>query len=363
MLKPDPTAIPPIDLAKPGSMTYVRGDGARVTVTIEGGSGGLIVPQPAQPTPATAMQPAASPFSLFDATPQAVTPPVASAALPQPAAVPQLVATLEGQTQTRPATNHGELYDHPTIGGKYTVFTLLYGPAKFAQMHRRCVESIISSIPAGRLDLRIGSNELCEESVRFVEGLVDAGTVTKHYRHRSNDKKYPVMREMFWDDACPITTKWLLWFDDDSIADRDRMWCHKLTHVIIESYPEGKHLYGDHRIWELKPGQSQYIRERPWYRGRLFRDAKGKESPNGNKIHFVAGGFWAMSVEAMRACDVPDLRLQHNGGDYCIGEQLWQNGFGLRKWNSQKQFVHTSSVPRRGLSEAHFGTRRQPAVK
>lgn len=356
---PAPDHYPPIST---NGFSYVRGDGAKVTVTIEGGSGGLIVPLPSQPA-ARPLQ-VANPFGLFDVT-EAPPPPASSAAQPPAASVAQplqIVGPLEGQIKTTAAAAiaTGELYDHPTIGGKYTVFALLYGPAKFAQMHRRCVESIVSTVPAGRLDLRIGSNELCEESVRFIEGLVDRGVITKHYRHRSNDKKYPVMREMFWDNNCPITTKWLLWFDDDSIADRDRLWLHKLTSVIIDGHQEGKHLYGDHRIWELKPGQGQFIRERPWYKSRPFRDMKGNPSPNGNKIHFAAGGFWAMSVEAMRACDVPDLKLQHNGGDYMIGEQLWQNGYGLRKWNSQKQFIHTSSVPRRGLSEAHAGTRNAP---
>ena len=308
-------------------------------------------------TISTNMQLASKPFALFDEPAE----PVSVQVLPSPI-VPAVVAPLEGQKHP-PAVVQGtnELYDHPTIGGKYTAFVLLYGPAKFAQMHRRCLDSLISTVPPERLDLRVGSNELCEESVRYVEGLVDKGVVTKHYRHRSNDKKYPVMREMFWDDSCPITTKWLLWFDDDSIADRDRMWLHKLTQVIIEGYGAGKHLYGDHRIWQLKPGQASFYRERPWFRNRPFRDAKGNASPNGNKVHFVAGGFWAMSVEAMRTCDVPDLRLNHNGGDYTIGEQLWQNGFGLRKWNSNKQFIHTSSVARRGYSEAHVGT--QPTVK
>ena len=352
MSKPyEDRSYPPIS---PNGFSYVRGDGARVTITIEGGTGGLIVP----PSPQVAVPPPVitNPFTLFDVPSQVTEPASTSAAAPPPV---QLAAPLEGQlkpaTMNAQAAAVGELYDNPIIGGKYTVFVLLYGPARFAQMHRRCLESIIGTVPAGRLDLRVGSNELCEESVRFVEGLVDKGVVTKHYRHRTNDKKYPVMREMFWDDSCPITTKWLLWFDDDSIADRDRLWLHKLTSVIIEGYGEGKHLFGDHRVWELKPGQGQFIRERPWYKSRQFRDMRGNPAPNGNKIHFAAGGFWAMSVEAMRACDVPDTKLQHNGGDYMIGEQLWQNGFGLRKWNSQKQFIHTSSVPRRGLSEVHIG--------
>lgn len=273
------------------------------------------------------------------------------------AAVLAVRGKLEGQAPrlvTAPQAG-GDVFDHPAIGGKFTACVLLYGSAKYHQLHKQCLDSLVSTVPPGRLDLRIASNELCDESVRYVESLVDRKLATKHYRHRTNDKKYPVMREMFWDVDHPITTKWILWFDDDSIADRDRLWAQKLSQVIINGEADNKHMVGDIRIWELKPGQAEFYRSRPWFRGRKFRDKSGKESPNGNKIWFVNGGFWALSTHAMRACNIPDPWLKHNGGDYAIGEQLWQNGFGMSKWNSQKQFIHTSSVPRRGASEKHFG--------
>jgi GT2 family glycosyltransferase len=190
-----------------------------------------------------------------------------------------------------------------------------------------------------------------------VDGLVDNGLVTKHYRHQTNDKKYPVMREMFWDPAHPITTNWVVWFDDDSIADRNRQWVYLLLQKIIDAKAGGAGLVGPKFFWDLKPGQAEHYKSRPWYRGRAFCDRHGKESPNGTKIVFAAGGFWAMATEALRAADVPDPALGHNGGDYTIGAQLWQHGYSVASWNSNKQFVHTSSVPRRGLSEPHFGVK------
>lgn len=273
---------------------------------------------------------------------------------------PRLVAPLEGvraTTPERPRTTSQELFDHPAIGGKLTMFVLMYGPRQYHKMHRKCVDSIISSVPADRLDLRIGSNELCDESVAYVEDLVTKGLVTKHYRHRTNDKKYPVMREMFWDESHPITTKWIVWFDDDSIADRNRMWVYLLLQKIINEEGKPVGIIGPKFFWDLKPGQAELYKTRPWYKGRPFRDRHGSESPNGNKVWFSAGGFWAMPVAALRAADVPDTALGHNGGDYTIGEQLWQAGYTVAGWNSNKQFVHTSSVPRRGLSEPHFGTK------
>lgn len=267
--------------------------------------------------------------------------------------------SLEGRHTTPPRVIRpgavDDVFEHPTIGGKFTVFVLMYGGPEFTSMHQKCVDGIISTMPAGRMDLRIGSNQLCRESLAYVDGLVQSGTVSKHYRHQTNDKKYPVMREMFWDASHPITTKWLLWFDDDSIADRNRMWPYLLSQRITSTYDTGARMVGDLRIWELKTGQREMYMSRPWYKRRPFRDRSGRPAPNGNKIAFAAGGFWALEVEAMRAAGIPDELLGHNGGDYTIGEQLWQAGFTVASWNSQKQFIRTSSVPRRGVSETHFG--------
>lgn len=305
------------------SLSYIRGDGARVTIKIEPGNVQL--------------------------PPRVLAP------------IPTLVenhglTTPTVKAPTAPTTIDGDVFDHPAIGGRITVFALLYGPQAYHAMHKKCINAIISTVPAGRLDLRIGSNELCPESCAFVDGLVAAGVVTKHYRHVTNDKKYPVMREMFHDPDCPITTKWLLWFDDDSIADRHQRWCHLLMQQIIAGVDANCHMYGAKYIWTLQNGQANWIKSRPWYRDRQFRAANGRPAANGDKIMFAAGGFWALSTEAMRACNIPDVELGHNGGDYTIGEQLYQGGYELKAWNGQKQFVNTSSVPRRGLSERHIGT-------
>jgi hypothetical protein len=300
-------------------LSYIRGDGARVTIRVE--------------------------------------PPTTPAPPRVPAPVPTLSPTAQLYVPPTPtvATSTGDVFDHPAIGGKFTIFVLLYGPSAYHPMHRRCLESIIGSVPPGRMDLRVGSNQLCKESVSYVQDLLDRKLVTKHYQHATNDKKYPVMREMFHDPNLPIDTKWLLWFDDDSIADRNPAWLSLLAAQIVAGVDHNCHMYGAKFVWTLQAGQANWMRSRPWYRARPFRAANGRPSPNGDKIIFVAGGFWALSTEAMRACNIPDEALGHNGGDYTIGEQLWQGGYDLKAWNGQKQFIHTSSVPRRGLNETHIG--------
>jgi hypothetical protein len=62
-----------------------------------------------------------------------------------------------------------------------------------------------------------------------------------------------------------------------------------------------------------------------------------------------------VKLECIRECDIPDIRLSHNGGDVCIGEQMWQNNWNLKSWNADKRVILWSSVPRRGHSEKIFG--------
>lgn len=247
------------------------------------------------------------------------------------------------------------VYDHSAVGGRFTICVLLYGGKEYHDMHKRCLTAIISTVPRDRMDLRIGSNALCPESVAFVEDLVQQGICTKHYRHVQNDLKYPVMREMFHDPARPILTKWVLWFDDDSIADRNPQWLNILAQAIVQHHKaDNAHMFGAKFVWTMSNEVRELIRARPWYTGRPFRQQNGQPSPSGNKIIFCTGGFFAITKDAITRCDIPDvsteLGLTHNGGDWIIGEQLYQGGFDTKAFNAQKQFVFTSSVPRRGVT-------------
>lgn len=281
---------------------------------------------------------------------------------PSTAAAPAVLAedaTLEKENvtaETKPptASTDSAVFDNPVIGGKFTVCVLFYGDKQYHNLHMRCLNSIISTCPPGRIDLRVGSNELCEETVAVLDRLVDHGIISKHYRHRENALKYPVMREMFWDNSLPIDTNYLIWFDDDSIADRNPQWLSLLSQTIV-AHPEAG-LFGSDMAFRLDTAQQNYFKARPWYKGKPFRLRTRQPAPNGDCTTFVAGGFFCLKTEAMRLSDVPDRDLTHNGGDYTIGEQLYQAGYEIVGWNRQKQFIHTSSVTRRGASQPHFGT-------
>ena len=247
------------------------------------------------------------------------------------------------------------VFDTPAVGGKMTAFILFYGGEEYFDLHQRCLESFLSTTPRGRIDLRVGSNQLNSKSVAMIEDYVRQGVITKHYRHTDNAYKYPVMREMFFDPSLPIKTKWVLWFDDDSICDADTNWFQLLAmHIQRHHRADSKeaHMVGAIYNYHLNDTHKKIFQSRPWYSGKPWRNARNMPVPNGSKACFVVGGFWAATHELIVAADIPDLGtgLTHNGGDWQIGEQVYQAGYGMCQFNGKKQFVRTSSVPRRGVT-------------
>lgn len=319
-------------------LTYQRSDGARVTITVTPGD------------------------RIVD----------------NKIAVPELAVSLEGRGaigKNNPKAAESEevrwgsrIFDHEVIGGKFTVFVLLYGD--FYQMHHMCLESIRNTLPSARMELRLGCVQLGEKSRAYIDELVKQGVVACTYDHSDNPGKYKVMREMFYDSARPITTNWLLWFDDDTLCDRNHQWPTLLCEKIIASWDAGTRLLGPKRYWQLRPPQLKLIREAVnlrvtidgstytlnWYKGRRFFDKHDRPSPNHNMVPFPSGSFWAAHVPSLYACEVPDPRLVHNGGDYWIGAQFLQGGFKFAGFSDQKQIVNWSAWPRRGIkTNKHIG--------
>ena len=246
-----------------------------------------------------------------------------------------------------------DVYDNDVINGRVAVCVLLYG--EYFDLHRKCINSILSTVPPKRMQLRVAGNALNEQSLDYLENLKRENLVHKTYINDTNIKKYPAMRQMFYDMEDPITDKYVMWFDDDSIADKDTQWFTKLCSVIKKNHAENYRYYGAKFFWNFNHEQIEWIKSRPWYRNRSFQMKNGLESPNASKVMFATGGFWAAEMAAIRGAGVPDAQIGHNGGDYMIGEQLWQYGVDLKEWNRDKMFVTTSSVPRRGLNEVHTG--------
>jgi hypothetical protein len=128
------------------------------------------------------------------------------------------------------------IMDHPIIGGKITFCTLCYGP--HTDLAKRCIDSVLSTVPPSRLDLRVATNEAAPATVAYLKRL----NLTKLYINTNNRMKYPVMRDMFWDEDNPITTSYVVWFDDDSFVVHPK-WLTTLCQTIIQNHKHGNRLY------------------------------------------------------------------------------------------------------------------------
>lgn len=246
------------------------------------------------------------------------------------------------------------IMDDPIIGGKITVCVLCYGP--HPDLAKRCLSSVLGTIPRERLDLRVATNQVPQVTIEYLKTL----PINKLYVNSENRHKYPVMREMFWDAAKPIETNYLVWFDDDTWIVKPQ-WIDDLCQTIVGNHPYNYRMFGTLMHHDLKMYTKNghqpdlWFKAGNWHKGKNLR-ARGsqQETPNGSVIDFAVGWCWALNVEAMRAANIPDPRLGHNGGDITIGEQIHQAGFLIKNWNRGKSLVACPTREqggRRGYSE------------
>ncbi len=245
--------------------------------------------------------------------------------------------------------------DHPYVGGKFTLFVLGYGDD--VALLERCIGSILDTCPRHRYDLRVALNQPTARTHSFVKSLGDI--VTKVYVDTGARRKYPAMREMFWDDTCPIATPYLCWFDDDSWC-RKADWMVRLADTIKANHGHQGRLYGAwhfHDLMGIKrqgAARDQWFKSSTWWRKRPLYTGNGQRlAPNGSQIVFASGGFWALATHVMREADIPDTRLNHNGGDITIGCQVTQAGYKVVNFSPKpnKEIIAWSDSPRRGYRE------------
>jgi hypothetical protein len=256
------------------------------------------------------------------------------------------------------ATDEFVPLDHPYIGGKLTLFVLCYGD--HLDLAERCIESIVNTLPKERFDLRVALNQPSPELATYVGSLHNAGIVTKVYPDHGDRKKYPAMRQMFWDEACPIRTPYVCWFDDDSWC-RQANWAALLAKTITANHQHGGRLYGAWHYHDLMTVKRQnplaqgekWFRNALWWRGKNLYTGSGKRiASNGSQIVFASGGFWALATHVIREANIPDERLVHNGGDITIGAQVTQAGYKVVDFSPKpkKEIIAWSDAPPRGSS-------------
>lgn len=234
----------------------------------------------------------------------------------------------------------------------FTVFALCYG--EFPDMHHRFLSALTRTTPAREFEVRVFCNALGPASRAVVDPFCRS-RATRVYRSEKNLFKYPAMRRMFHDPEAPISSSWIIWLDDDSMCDINPNWGNNLRQTIAAARAKDPSvaLVGDIRRTDLSnPRHLDWLRRASWHKGRPTRGRqRDVPVPNGSSVYFVSGGCWAMKTSMIVDAQVPDVRLQHNGGDVCIGEQVYQSGGTMVLWNQNKQQVVTSSAPRRGVDQ------------
>ena len=262
---------------------------------------------------------------------------------------PAKTQILPPEPEKRRPTQPNDLFDHPAIGGKVTICVLCYGD--HIDLHKRCLNSIRAWCSPERIDLRIAANQVGEASAKFLETV----GATKIYWDTGDRLKYPAMRELFYDPDLPLATRWVVWFDDDSMA-RHQQWLPLLCEAIIyaEKGDVKVGMFGQKMRHPLKKldgvTPQDWFKAGSWYTGRPWSNKRATPSPNGDQIEFIVGGFWAISTEAIYKCNIPDPRLIHWGGDIANGAQLWQNHLALKEINRTGELVRVSASEPRGAS-------------
>lgn len=236
---------------------------------------------------------------------------------------------------------------------KFTVCVLLYGD--YPELAARCLNPRLLAL-LDHIELRVAMNDCGKSTTRYVESLVEAGKIHRLYHSDTNRFKYPVLREMVHGDM-PVTTPYLMWFDDDSYLDNNgqppELWLQQVARQM-----ETADMIGSKYTRDLQGNMHQWIAAQPWYTGKP--EIKPKQS-----VTFLTGGWWVIRTEILRKYDWPTPELQHCGGDALLGVLFSQQGLRMTRFNSgvcinaDANGVE-SKAKRRGHDEPMLGTKYQP---
>jgi hypothetical protein len=244
-------------------------------------------------------------------------------------------ASAQSRLVTAAAPEMGNKLRHKKFGGKLTICVLCYGD--YYEMHHHCLDSIMRTIPLDKLDLRVAANCVGQASLNYLRTL----PVTKMYMYRKNKGKYAIMRDMFWDKHNPITTKYIVWFDDNCYVQHNN-WVNLLAADALVQ-PANVGMYGLKMYYAFDPEEPNprpWFERQIWYKDKPMRNRRGAPDINGLCVHFCADWWFAMPTDVMRECDIPSLGLIQRGGDMVIGEQLYQNDYAIKSFNTGKALIY-----------------------
>lgn len=243
------------------------------------------------------------------------------------------------------APEMGAALDAKELGGRITIFVLCYGD--YYDMHVKCLDSILRTVPLDRLDLRIAANCVGQSSLNYIRTL----PVTRTYLYRENKYKYPIMREMFYDPDLPIVTNYLAWFDDSCHVQHNN-WLNLFAADVLNQ-PSSVAMYGIKLYYTFdftKEDPRPWLERQPWHKGKQLRTHRGTPAPNGDRSHFCADWFFTLRTDVLKKCILPPEGVLQKGGDMLMGEVLYQHGYNIKTFNAAKSLVYQPlyrDLPRR----------------
>jgi hypothetical protein len=239
---------------------------------------------------------------------------------------------------------------------KTTICVLLYG--NYPQLADRCLRSIAETVAVEDLELRVGLNQVARPIVDWVRSWLPAENI---WEVSENLHKYPLMRQMVH-GIKPVTTKYLMWFDDDSYLDGYQLTeGHTQSHWLheVEKAMEQTDLLGSVYKTDWRGAQREFVRAQPWY--------TGKDPAERNCIKFVTGGWWVIRTDLLYKYNYPWPELDHNGGDVMLGELCHQQSLRITHYRegvkiNADAMGRESKATRRGFTQSPLGVDFDPGI-
>jgi hypothetical protein len=237
-----------------------------------------------------------------------------------------------------------------------SICALLYGG--YYDLATRCLGSIsisgVSSVQKDIQDIRVGLNEVCPDTRRYVEMWARKVTrscsfpvIVFERQGPQRPTKYPMMRRMFYHPSHPLGSH-VMWFDDDSYIVPRKTKPYAWWHEVLKEI-DSCDLLGQSWNRPIEGKQREWISQQPW--------ADPSTRPL-DRLYFCQGGWWCADADRLAAADYPFPVLQHNGGDSMLGElarqQLWDVKYVPENYKDVRinadSFGHHSEAKRRGIS-------------
>jgi hypothetical protein len=226
---------------------------------------------------------------------------------------------------------------------KFLVLALFYGD--HPELAQRCGWTLRALWNTGRVDLRIGLNEVSARSRAVLDALLPGVPME---RADPQIYKSPMMRRLLAGYSGDATH--MMWFDDDSclLPGVDAAaWLQAVAARAATLRGSMGSLYTQ----PLTEAQRAWTLRQPWATGR----------PVPQEVLFNTGGWKVVPLELMRRFDWPFPALMHAGSDLSLGLLLQQLGLGPEQFRvglaiNADGALRESAAPRRGVNEpAHAG--------